>query len=74
KNDDFGAITGLRFEYRIFPKTKMYAALQRALGFTELGTEENNSDAAVYAPSPMQYFKNRSWTASFGLSIPLVQN
>lgn len=74
KNDDFGAITGLRFEYRIFPKTKMYATLQRAWGFTELGTEEDNSDAAVYAPTPMRYFKNRSFTASFGLSIPLVQN
>ena len=74
KNDDFGAIAGIRFEYRLLPKTKIYAALQRTWGFTELGTSEDNSDATVYVLSQMSYFKNRSWTASFGLSIPLVQN
>jgi hypothetical protein len=73
KNDDFGAITGLRFEYRIFLKTKIYVALNRAWGFTKLG-DDSEDDNSEPAPAQLENFKNRSWTASFGLAIPVAQN
>jgi hypothetical protein len=73
KNDDFGAITGLRFEYRIFLKTKIYVALNRAWGFTKLG-DDSEDDNSEPAPAQLENFKNRSWTASFGFAISVAQN
>lgn len=73
RNDDFGAITGLRFEYRILPKVKIYTALQAALGFVKLG-DNSGDETSGPAPSQLENFKNRSLTASFGLAIPVAQN
>jgi hypothetical protein len=73
RNNDFGAITGLRFEYRVLPKVKIYTALQAALGFVKLG-DDSEDETSGPAPSQLKNFKNRTVTASFGLAIPVVQN
>jgi len=73
RNDDFGAIIGLRFEYRIISKVKIYTALQTALGFVKLG-DDSEDETLVPAPTQLKNFKNRTVTASFGLAIPVFQN
>ncbi len=72
-NSDLGVLAGFRLEYRIFPKTKIYAGLNRAWGIFGLAdkADDNSNDSA---PVNLEKFKNRSWTSILGLSIPLVHN